>query len=494
MRRAIFVLCLALFTLGPRALAQTGFPAFGSFEQSGFDAVNRQNLNAIFVLPIMSIPGRGQGFQYSLVNNSLLWTPTTVGSATTWTPVTDASGNPTWGWNYGPAVDGGGQLLYKYISVHSRCRFIDPDTGLYGYGYYTISVWSNFIYKDWLGSIHPFNVSYSVTVADANSQTYCGIQNGTTGPVSGYSTDNTGFYIYASQQITYTRSPAGVNTGGAPVDTNGNYVSQTVVNSTETDWTDTAGHLALKVLTNTSNPNIQYEWQDASGNNTAATTTTAKFSTISIKTNFSCSGVTEYTGTANLPYEIDLPNGQKYGITYEPTPGNTGYYTGRVKRVTLPTGGYYEYDYTGSNDSVNCTDGSTTQMNRVMNDGTNTSTWAFSRSGSVTTVTAPQMPYDSAANNSVFTFSGTKQTSAQFFQGAVNSANLKRTVNTTWATNGSPATQITVLEDGHTENEIETSYDNFGNLLSVKEHDWGTNTPGSILRTTVLAYLNTSGL
>jgi RHS repeat-associated protein len=491
MRRAIFVLSLTLFTLGPRTLAQTGFPAFGSFEQSGFDAVNRQNLNAIFAIPIMSTSARGQAFQYSLVNNSLLWTKVTVGSTTSWTSITDAGGNPTWGWSYGSAVSGSGQALSQAQVGSHLCRYF--LNGMWAYAPWSSTTYSHFAYRDWLGSLHSFNGSYVVVSASTQAQTYCGIQNSSTGPVSGYSTDNTGFYFSANNGLTYVLSPAGVAGGGAPVDTNGNYVSQTWVSSTETDWTDTAGHVALKVLTNTSNPNIQYEWQDSSGNYTTATTTTVIFSAVNIKTNFNCSGVTEYTGTANLPNEIDLPNGQKYGITYEPTPGNTGYYTGRVRRVTLPTGGYYEYDYpTTAGDGIVCADATVYSLTRVMNDGTNTSTWTFSRGSGPTTITAPVMPYDSAANNAVYSFNGTQQTSAQFYQGAVNSANLKRTVNTTWATNGSPATQITVLEDGQTQNEIETSYDNYGNLLSVKEHDWGTNTPGSILRTTVLTYLGTS--
>jgi len=484
MRRAIFVLCLALFTLGPCTLAQTGFPAFGSFEQSGFDAVNRQNLNAVFAIPIMSTPGRGQTFQYSLVNNSLLWTKTTVGSTTSWASVTDANGNPTWGWSFGPAVSSAGQVLITLISSHT-CHYIDPNTGLPAFASYTI--YSGYKYKDWIGTIHSFG--FVVTVASANAQTYCGIVN-TTFPIS--ASDNTGFLMkLTSPTGASVQSPSGIGGGVTPYDPNGNFVSFTVVSSTENDWTDTAGHVALKVITNTSNLNIAYEWQDSSGGYTSATTTTVKISAVSIKTNFGC-GVNEFTGTANLPYEIDLPNGQKYAITYEPTPGNSGYYTGRVQRVTFPTGGYYEYDYTGSNDSVNCSDGTTMQMNRVMNDGTNSATWSFSRSGSLTTVTAPQMPYDSAANNAVYTFSGTQQTTAQFYQGAAVSGNLKRTVSTTWATNGTPATQITMLEDASTKNEVETSYDSNGNLLSVKEHDWGTGTPGSILRTTTFTYLSTS--
>jgi hypothetical protein len=484
MRRTTFVLFLALSSFAPCTLAQTGFPAFGSFEQSGFDAVNRQNLNTIFVIPIMSIPGRGQSFQYSLVNNSLLWTKTTT-TPITWTPVTDASGNPTWGWTYGPAVAGGGQLLYQYSSSSPRCRFIGPD-GFPHYAYWTVENYSNFRYKDWLGTVHPFSGSYAITTSNPDAEQYCNVYSGTTGPLTGYSTDNTGFYLDANNGAASVTSPAGVVGSGAPVDTNGNYVSQTIVSGTETDWTDTAGHVALKVFKNTSN--IQYEWQDSSGNYTSATTTTVQLSTLNIKTNFACS-VTEYTGTASLPTEIDLPNGQKYLITYEATPNNSGYYTGRVQRVTFPTGGHYEYDYTGTNDSVNCSDGTTMQMNRVMNDGANSSTWSFSRSGSTTTVTSPTMPYDSAANFATYNFNSSgQQTSANYYHGAT----VVRSVGINWASNGSPSSVTNTLEDGTTQNQVETSYDNYGNLLSLKEHDWGTSAPGSVLRTTTWTYLNSS--
>lgn len=422
------------------------------------------------------------------MNNSLLWTQT-GGSPNAWTPVTDASGNPTWGWNYGPAVAGAGQL--RGGATGHVCRYIDPDTGFWAFAPY--SIYQNFSYRDWRGTVHPFNVVFIVTTPSA--QANCGVDS-TALPVSGYSTDNTGFLLTVNNVGSYTvLSPAGVNAGAAPVDSNGNYVSQTVVSSTETDWTDTAGHVALKVFKNSTN--IQHEWQDATGAYTVATTTTVQLTTLNIKTNFACSGITEYTGTASLPTEVDLPNGQKYLITYEPTPGFSGYYTGRVKRVTFPTGGYYEYDYpTSAGDGVVCADSTVNSLTRLMNDGTNTSTWAFSRtpSGSnwVTTVTAPQLLYDGAANNSVYTFNSSgQQISAQFYQGAVSPANLKRTVNTTWS-GGAPATQTTILEDGHTQNEVETSFDSYGNILTLKEHDWGTGTPGPVLRTTSWTYLNSS--
>jgi RHS repeat-associated protein len=71
-------------------------------------------------------------------------------------------------------------------------------------------------------------------------------------------------------------------------------------------------------------------------------------------------------------------------------------------------------------------------------------------------------------------------------------SNLLRTINTTWASNGSPATKITILEDNSTQNEEETAYDNYGNLLTLKEHDYGTGTPGAVLRTTTYTPLSTT--
>src|SRR2546425_3610458 len=90
-------LVIALF-LAPSCLqAQntgTGVSPFGSYTRGGFDTVNNQNLNVVSSIPIAYSGGRGMPLGLSLVNNSLVYQ--IVGSA--WTPVTDPSGNPTWGW------------------------------------------------------------------------------------------------------------------------------------------------------------------------------------------------------------------------------------------------------------------------------------------------------------------------------------------------------------------------------------------------------------
>src|SRR5262249_7763911 len=104
-----------------------------------------------------------------------------------------------------------------------------------------------------------------------------------------------------------------------------------------------------------------------------------------------------------------------------------------------------------------------------------------------------QLSYDSAANQAVLTFdSNGHETSRKIYQGSTTGA-LLRTINTAWTSGGaSPATRTIILEDGSTQTEVETAYDGYGNLLSLKEHDWGAGTPGSVLRTTTLTYLTSS--
>jgi hypothetical protein len=241
-----------------------------------------------------------------------------------------------------------------------------------------------------------------------------------------------------------------VNGTSTAVDANGNYITKTVVSSTETDWTDSTGYTALKVLYTPNNTNptqIQYEFLDGSGN---YQTITLKLQSLSVKTNFGCTSpaVTEYTGTATVPQELDIPTPSgatlKYTFTYESTPGLSGYYSGRLQRITLPTGGYYEYDYPGTHDSINCCDGTTMSMNRVVNDGTNSATWNLVRntSNSMTTVTTPALADTPNANDTVYTFNSVGSETQRKVYKESPGVNVLRTINTTWAANGTPPSEV----------------------------------------------------
>src|SRR6266404_7404646 len=96
MRRHILLTCSLLFAYSAYAQdPQTGIPPFSSVQALGLDAINRQNLNVNFSIPISSSPGRGINFSFPIVNDSLLWKKS---SSSAWTPVVDGSGSPTWGW------------------------------------------------------------------------------------------------------------------------------------------------------------------------------------------------------------------------------------------------------------------------------------------------------------------------------------------------------------------------------------------------------------
>jgi RHS repeat-associated protein len=472
MKKLVFLVFLGLLpTYVAAQNTGTGLPPFGSLAPFGFDTINNQNLNAIFSIPLVYSAGRGMPLGLSLVYNSNLYQ--IVGGA--WTSVTDSSGNPTWGWV--KDMPQGGYVSWSSTHSTTKC----------GISWGPLNHYYNYVYFDALGTAHPTPINYYY------------ICTGWSGTLKGYTSDNTGFYVDASTSHPYAKvtGPGGqqqsVNGISTAPDVNGNYVTRTVISSTETDWTDSIGNVALKVFYNTSAnpPNLQYEFLDGNGNYDVITLI---LQSLSVKTNFACSGVTEYTGTATVPQELDIPTPAggtlKYTFTYEQTPGLAGYYSGRLQRVTLPTGGYYEYDYPGANDSIQCSDGTTMSLNRVVSDGTNSATWSFVRSGSQTTVTVPKLADTPNSNDTLYTFNSNGAETQQKIYSESPGVNVLRTINTTWASNGTPATRITIREDGTTKSEVDTTIDSNGLLDSVTEYDWGSGAHGSTspIRTTALTY------
>lgn len=469
----------ALFFLFPCLLAaQTGLPPFGSFTQGGFDTVNNQNLNVVFSIPIASSAGRGLPLNLNLVYNSLIWNKGTM-----WTPAS------SWGWQKDFPV---GSISYTtYTSNPIKCYQGSQFTWV------TITHYKNYAYTDALGTTHGFPVDYWESDCPLGGQ-----YNGGTYPPA-YAGDASGYYLSSAYTSPIVLGPNGLKEGGGTFtasDVNGNFITQTVVSSTETDWTDSVGHTALKIIYTpnaTSPTSIQYKFLDGSGN---YQTITLQYTATPIKTNFGCS-VTEYTGTASLPSELDIPSPAsgtlKYLFSYEPTPGNSGYYTGRLQQVTLPSGGSYKYTYGTTNDGINCSDGTTLSMNRTVNDAKgNSAIWNFVRNvaNKTTTATTPQLADTPNANDAVYTFNSNGQEVTRQIYANSPGTTLLRTINTTWATNGTPATSITILEDSTTKAETDATYDSNGLLDSVTQYDWGSGTHGSTspIRTTTYSYQTSS--
>jgi len=454
----------------------TGYPPFGSFDVGPFDSVDLLNLNANFPISIVSTPGRVTGFNVSLVYDTLIW----QNSGTAWTPVTDHVGNPIWGWK---TITPLGDILYSHTITKTLIR-----CSIDNYDYKTIETYNSYVYRDPAGTTHGFPTVYwkEITNNCTGSVTTTDVLTGQAGDASGMQIDIMNLDI----PNVWTKSGILLNTNSE--DTNGNIISKIVVNGSETDWKDTAGLTAVRVVQNGSN--TEYHYYDSGGTDQYFT---LKRQLYSIKTAFGCSGIVDYntSGTmpqVNLPYEFDFPNGQKYSFAYEPTPNSSGFYTGRMKQITLPAGGTIQYVYpTAPNNGINCSDGTVVNLARTFNDGANSATWNYVRniSASTTTVTTPQLTDTPNANDTVYAFNSSGQEiSRKIYASSPGTGTPLRAVNTTWATNGTPATRITILEDGTTQSETDTTFDSNGILQSVTQYDYNSGSRGPLISTSTFSY------
>jgi RHS repeat-associated protein len=477
MKRLAFM--LLAFCLAPACFAQTGYPLYGSFQGSAVDSVNLLNLNTIVQLPMIQTAGRGgSGFSFLPTYNSLVW----VSNGAAWQPL--STGN----WITTPPL---GSVTYTLTGYSHTCGKCIGDNCQ---GFSTQTTWSNYVYVDPAGAPHNFGGSIT--------DTYNGCTNTDriTGGAGGLSTDNL-YYLYVgppntdpSQDIVWSAKTGVKMNLQAQVltDTNGNQTTRAYVNQNEYDWKDGSGRVAMRQIQNGSN--VEYHYYDPNGNDQKFV---LKFQNYSVMTNFGCSGLLEYNSAGtmpqwSLPYEFDLPNGQKYQFSYEATTGHSGYITGRLTTITVPTGGTYTYAFGGSNDGVSYSSGNVTNLTRAVYDGTNTATWTYVSNGVTTTVTTPKLADTVQANDTVITFNNAGQeTSRKIYPNSPGTGTPLRTINTTWATNGSPATRVTILDDGSTQSEVDTTIDQYGLLDSVSEYDFGTGSHGSLLRTTSYTY-NTS--
>jgi RHS repeat-associated protein len=471
--RILFLLTVLVPTarIAPAQGPATGTPPFGSFS-GGPESINNANLNVHWTIPVLHKPGRGTDFTYDLSYDSSVWYP--VGS----------SGNQTWqavanfGWK------GVTEIATGYVSFSAHTGVCQGDNGPEHYTYN-----DTWVYHDPFGTSHSF-VNLTILVG-ADIWACSGLSRSGTDTAA----DDSGYTMTATGNTATVTSAAGTvyhppinnNSGAASfTDRNGNQIT---VNGSGV-FTDTLNKSALTV-SGTAPSNTVFTYTTSTGGSAFYT---MKYTTYTVRTNFGCTGITDFDTAGTTQYslvsEIDLPDGvSAYTFTYETTPldtHNPHHVTGRLASVTLPTGGTISYTYTGgSSGNIACADGSASGFTRQTPDGT----WTYARSGSTTTITAPQLSYDSAANNTVLTFSGLQEASRKIYQGAATGTPL-RTINTAWASNGTPNLVTTILEDGSTQATTATTYDSFGNLDSATEYDWGAGAHGPAVRATTNTYLS----
>jgi RHS repeat-associated protein len=448
----------------------TGVPPFGSFS-GGPDVINLANLNVHWTFPFLRKPGRGTDFAYDMTYDSSVWYQVTSNGTTSWQPV------PTWGLRGVTEVVTG---YINYSTTFGSCY--DPDfRRRFNYTAYTY-----LYYHDAFGVAHSINrtvyTSVPCPLSPGPSTATVSLNDGSTVTV----TANPSATVHAANGATLN-PPLQQGTGtGNFTDRNGNKIAADASGHFYDTLSSTTPVLTASGSGTPTSPMV-FTYTSSAG----PAGYTMKYAAYTVQTTFACNGVTNYgpTGTSLLN-EIDLPDGSKYTFAYELTVGGTaGAVTGRLQSVKLPTGGTITYTYSGGDNSHNgitCSDGSAAGLMRQTPDGT----WTYARSGSTTTIAAPLLSYDSTANNTVLTFnSNSQETSRQIYQGAATGTPL-RTINTTWASNGTPSFTTVVLEDGSTQAATATTYDSFGNLLSETEYDFGTGTHGAAIRTITNTFLS----
>jgi RHS repeat-associated protein len=481
----------------------TGRQAFGSFA-GGPETINLGNLDVNLVVPILHRQGRGIPFVFDLTyDSSLVWLPVTAGGTTTWTP------QPGWGWPV--PVSAVGYVPSPVVwTVTAPCGLGLSETT-------TWRIYSGYI--DIHGTLH--HVPNLVTTVITKPPS-CGGNSST--DASSATDDGSGYSISILHGPVSTASlssrggkaitvPIGNGTATLATDSNGNQIT---VDASLGKFYDTLSS-TTPVLTVTGTSPINYTYTAPSG---SPVNVVVSYKSYAVQTHFQCSGVTDYGASSpinnNLVDKITYPDGSFYQFTYEPTTTGSPNVTGRIKSVTLPTGGTISYAYTGSNGGINCADGTTMGFNRTTPDSS--TAWQYSRSGTnpnwTTTVTDPVgtvTTYNMYQVTSTTTSGSASQATYTYYERNRTITGSLETILTcynavysgcTTAALSLPFSQIDqYVTLGSKTSATETKFDtaNGGRVTEVKQYDFGVSTGSApsntyLLKDTTISYAALTGI
>jgi hypothetical protein len=335
-----FLLWIFVITLGACAAfsqVATGTPPFNSFGGGPFDIINLGNLNVHFSIPVLHRAGRGLPFAYDLTYDSSIWTAVTSNGVTQWQP--DAN----WGWS------GSTQSTLGYVpmtitsgscKVFKNGRWVNEN-----YTTYTTQG-----YVDRFGVLHPAQI---ITSSDPNEDCTADISSG-----SATSTDGSGYTISIANYVSATvTSVSGVvikpgsarnlpSSAATITDANGNQITE----DTSGNFYDTLSTSKVLWISSPAPPSST----TFTYNNPVSTTSTytMAYQQYTVQTGFGFTSnpvIQDYGPKANyLVSSIILPDGSSYQFDYEDGPSSCmPCKTGRIKKVTLPTGGTITYQYNG---------------------------------------------------------------------------------------------------------------------------------------------------
>jgi RHS repeat-associated protein len=476
-----------LFTVAMQAQDTLGFPPFYSIQGGVNDSVKINDGAISLSLPVRSKAGVIP-ISYSLHANTAI---NGTGSGGAWPINPGWSANVTSGYFYGMTFE-------NQTSRFLKCPDGSDTTQL-----------SRFVITDAFGTVHPFgnNIIYDTSGCLATQKK------------AGVATDGSGYYAVVtgiSGWTVYSRSGAKISFGSSPYkDVNGNVISTSTCGSNCISYTDPTGTSPMSQTVTYDSTGSQitsavHTWIDAAGNPRSYS---INYTAYSVRTNFGCpAGLFPQDGAGGgpnyYPSSISTPEGN-YTITYEATPNNPGWITGRIAKIVFPSGASIQYTYTGGNNGLVCTStGSGLRvpvLTRIVtgSDGV-ARTWKYD-TASLTNATVVTDP---SGNDTVYTFSATGsgirtlETQRQVYQGSRTTGTLLMTQLTCYngnLTNCAAATGVSTPTKkdvyatltGMTQSSLsETSYDSYGNMIEDKEYDFGGT---SLITDRVVTYGTYSG-
>lgn len=329
---------------------------------------------------------------------------------------------------------------------------------------------------------------------------------------SGYTFHISSFNNYAIYDRSGNDGQGYSNSNHTMHDADGSTISMSFSGNANTYTITYTDSLNTTVLTQTrtlsgQQPTDTYTYADS---NNATQTIQVNYSPQAIQTAFACSGINDLGPTSGtyLASSVSTPVGS-YTVSYEPTPGHAANVTGRLAKVTLPTGGYVSYSYSGGNNGINCQSKVVPTMTRTIYDSVSgtSSTWTYTNTNSSSTpgnytLTAQ----DPGANQTVYHFSGEYQTEKQVYQGTATGTPLAAVVvcyngifSNCIAPSSVPTLPMSRTDtytslNGSASALVENQYDSYGNITYQANYDYnqiaGATPTGTPLQAVTITYAN----
>lgn len=492
----ILALCgLCAFAQAPGPDAQQGMTPFAAFQQGDIDSINLGTGNVFVHIPLVSYPQRGGKLRlaFNFYDTNKNWYVSTTGGSAHWTlwhpPNTTA---PTGAW---VAPDQGIKLQF------TTANWTD-DAG------------TKFVIK-LNNAITSDGASHEILTVDPRF------------PNPGYSSDGTGIYFNGNttspifldnQGNEYTASTT-LNGPGNVIDSNGNEVTYGA-----NGWTDTIGRVVPGYPTSgtmTTAPGVSaatthcpsgtvsaLQWNVPAPNGSTAPYIFC-YSNFNAQTAFGLPNVKEASGTYLMISAIVLPNLTKWVFTYD------SYLS--IASVTMPTGG--SISYTWATDAF-VTGRIIASRTVNANDGTGNHIWNYTYQTYQTSLIIA----DPLLNESVASIIGGRVTQMQNYSGSHTSGTLLETVvtaysplmtgdpmgnyvsstgtinvipissTTTWAASGKTVQTTTTYDPGfkygifNSDGTTSYYYANYGVPVNQTVSDYGSGSPGGILKQTATGY------